>query len=129
MSISEEEALENELSQLEKRFKDLLSKINVTLRKELRNYKARKNVLPVKIILPRQSIEELLTYREFKRAWERKTRYVRTEKGWLSIPLRPNLGGIPVEEGDGIKVILTIIPRRKRRKKKSDREDNEKGSE
>lgn len=116
-----------ELEKVSKEYEDILKAINREFRRELRKVGVRKNVIPVKYILPKVYISRLLKYRPFRQAWERKTRWYyfipetekgKEKKGWIRIQLEPNIGGVPVEEGPELKVCLVRIPRRKRKRKK-----------
>ena len=112
-----------EQEELEKKYKDILLEINKEFRRELRKVGVRKNVIPTKIILPKEYISRLRKYKLFNQTFQRKVFWVYRKKDdevegkWVRIQTYPNLGGVPVEEGVKLKVIVKRIPRRKRPKK------------
>jgi len=112
-----------EQEELAKKYKDILLEINKEFRRELRKVGVRKNVIPTKIILPKEYISRLREYRLFDQTFKRKVFWVYRkrddeERGkWVRVQSYPNLGGIPVEEGRSLKVIVKRVPRRKRPKK------------
>lgn len=111
-------------------FLDIILKINMAIRQAVREFGVKKNVLPSKIILPKEDIQRLLTYRLFKLVWEKKPIYRRlvnefwkepidewpTPYKWIKIETYPNIGGIRVEEGKELKVEVYQVPRRRRTK-------------
>lgn len=113
-----------ELEELSIEYKDLLAEINREFRKEVRKLGSRKSVIPKKYILPKAYITHLLEYPQFKKVWDRKVFWIHvrdwdTQEGrWIKVQTYPNLGGVPVEEGPSLKVIVERVPRRTRRKKK-----------
>ena len=119
----EEERFWGEQEELERKYKDILLEINKEFRRELRKVGVRKNVIPTKIILPKEYISRLREYRLFNQTFKRKVFWVYRKKDdekegkWVRIEGYPNLGGVPVEEGERVKVLVRRIPRRKRRKK------------
>jgi len=119
----EEERFWEEQEELERKYKDILLEINKEFRRELRKVGVRKNVIPTKIILPKEYISRLSEYRLFNQTFKRKVFWVYRKKDdekegkWVRIEGYPNLGGVPVEEGERVKVLVRRIPRRKRRKK------------
>jgi len=114
-----------EMERIAEKYKDILKELNKEIRKEGRKFLVRKNVVPTKFILPEGYITRLLEWREFRRVWERKIfwRKVKNEfvsppeYKWLKIETFPNIGGIPVEQGKELKVIMTRLKSRKRKKK------------
>jgi len=119
----EEQTFWNELESVAKKYQDILSEINKKFRQEMRLVGVRKNVIPVKYILPKEYITRLLEYSQFRRVWKRKLlwRYLKSddelEGHWISIQSTPNIGGVPVEEGPELQVVVERIPRRKRQRK------------
>jgi len=116
-----------EMERIAKKYEDIIKSINREIRREGRKFLVRKNVLPVKFILPREYIERLLTWREFKRVWERKVFWIHVldewcdppKYKWFKVKTFPNIGGIPVEEGKELKVIMMKFKSRKRKKNES----------
>ena len=112
-----------EQEELEKKYKDILLEINKEFRRELRKVGVRKNVIPTKIILPKEYISRLRKYKLFNQTFQRKVFWVYRKKDdevegkWVRIQTYPNLGGVPIEEGERVKVVVKRIPRRKRPKK------------
>lgn len=119
----ETEKFYKELEELEHKFKDILLEINKATRQAIREIGVRKNVIPIKYILPNTYITRLLSYNLFRQVYERKIfwRYLKREDEvegkWVRIETYPNIGGIPVEEGPMLKVVVVRIPRRRRVKK------------
>lgn len=109
--------IEKELEVSEKKYKDILEEINKQFRKELRLIGVRKNVIPIKYILPKYMIIRLLEDRNFRRVWEQKIIWRNINGEWIVMRTYPNIGGIPVEEGTELKVVVQKIPRRERGKK------------
>jgi len=114
MSVNDEEAFEEESEKALDEYKDILLEINVKFRQQIRSIGIKKNVIPLKYILPKAYISRLLNLREFRRVWERKSIYLFREGKWTQIKTFPNLGGIEVEEGQELAVIVQRIPRRTR---------------
>ena len=112
-----------EQEELEKKYQDILLEINKEFRRELRKVGVRKNVVPTKIILPKKYISRLRKYKLFDQTFKRKVFWVYRKKDdekrgkWVRIQTYPNLGGVPIEEGKRVKVVVKRIPRRKRPKK------------
>ena len=121
---TEEEEFFVELEKVAEKFKDILSEINKKFRQEMREVGVRKNVVPTKYILPKEYITRLLEYTQFRRVWLRKPFWVylkeddETEGRWTRVQTFPNIGGVPVEEGPELKVLVERMPRRKRQRKK-----------
>ena len=121
---TEEEEFFVELEKVAEKFKDILSEINKKFRQEMREVGVRKNVVPTKYILPKEYITRLLEYTQFRRAWLRKSLWIylkeddETEGHWTRVQTFPNIGGVPVEEGPELKVLVERMPRRKRQRKK-----------
>jgi len=119
----EEQQFLDELESVAQKYQDILSEINKKFRQEMRIVGVRKNVIPKKYILPKEYITRLLEYSQFRRAWERKLLWVylksddELEGHWIRIQSSPNIGGVPVEEGSELKVVVERIPRRKRKRK------------
>lgn len=117
-----EESVFEELEKEAKEYSDILEEINKSIRRETRKIGVRKNVIPVKYILPRSFIERLLRNKWFRRTWEGKViwRVIEDKEGnkeWVRIEMYPNIGGVRVEEGESLQVILEKIPRRRRIKR------------
>jgi len=119
-------SIEKEQDALSKKYADILSEINKKFRQAIREIGVRKNVVATKYILPKEYISRLLEYPQFRRVWERKKLLVfelkhskreKEEREWVTVDSFPNLGGIPVEEGKELIVIVERIPRRKRPRK------------
>lgn len=112
-----------ELEQISIKFKDILDEINKKFRQEVRRIGEKKNVVPCKYILPKEYVTRLLEYKDFRRVWNRKSiwRYIKGEEKkegyWIKIETFPNIGGVPVEEGKELEVIVERIPRRTRKRK------------
>lgn len=119
----EEQQFFDELENVAEKYQDILSEINKKFRQEMRIIGVRKNVVPKKYILPKEYITRLLEYSQFRRVWERKLLWVylksddEREGHWIRIQSTPNIGGVPVEEGPELKVVVERIPRRKRQRK------------
>ncbi len=111
------EQIEKDLEIAETKYLDILLELNKLFRREMRIIGVKKNVIPVKYILPRQLITRLLEEREFRIVWNHREIRRKIGDSWITIQTSPNLGGIPVEEGPEMKVIVERVPRRKRRKK------------
>jgi len=111
-----------EQEELEKKYRDILLEVNKEFRRELRKVGVRKNVIPIKIILPKEYISRLREYRLFNQTFQRKVFWVYRKKDdaergrWVRVESYPNLGGVPIEEGERVQVIVKRIPRRKRKK-------------
>lgn len=120
---NEEQQFWNELEQVATKFQDILAEINKKFRQEMRLIGVRKNVVPIKYILPKGYITRLLEYPQFRRTWQGKLFWIylkdndETEGRWIRIQTFPNIGGVLVEEGPELKVLIERIPRRKRRRK------------
>jgi len=120
---TEEQAFWDELAQVAVQFQDILAEINKKFRQEMRLVGVRKNVVPTKYILPKDYITRLLTYPQFRRTYQRKALWVylkeddEREGRWIRIQSFPNIGGVPIEEGPELKVLIERIPRRKRQRK------------
>jgi hypothetical protein len=114
MSTEDHNAFEEESEKDFDEYKDILLEINSKFRQQIRSIGVKKNVIPLKYILPKAYISRLLNLREFRRVWERKTIYLLREGKWIQIKTYPNLGGIEVEEGPELAVIVQRIPRRTR---------------
>jgi len=120
---TEDQEFWNELGRIAIKFQDILAEINKKFRQEMRLVGVRKNVVPVKYILPKEYITRLLEYSQFRRTWERKLLWVylksddEPEGRWIRIQTFPNIGGVPIEEGPELKVLVERIPRRKRARK------------
>jgi len=123
-------SFEDELEQLGYKYSMILAELNKLFRQEVRKLGVRKNVIPVKYILTKEYISLLLEYPQFRRTWQRKIFNVyvlkpprddceEEERELVQIQSYPNLGGVPVEEGPEVKVIVERIPRRKRQRKKN----------
>lgn len=127
------QSLEDELARVEVKYKDILAEINKKFRQEVRAMGVKKNVVPIKYILPEEYINRLLEYPPFKRAWQRKALWIylkrddEREGHWIRVQAFPNIGGVPVEEGPELKVVVERIPRRKRRRKENVRENENSG--
>ena len=121
----EEQAFRDEFEAVAKKYKDILTELDKKFRQEVRLMGVRKNVVPKKYILPKEYITRLLENFPFRQAWERKLlwRYIKedneTKGRWIKIQTFPNIGGVLVEEGPELKVIVERIPRRKRLRKNS----------
>lgn len=118
----EDQADLDELERIAEKYQDILSEINKKFRQETRLIGARKNVIPVKYILPKEYITRLLEYSQFRRVWLRKPHWIylkedELEGHWTKVETFPNIGGVPVEEGQELIVIVERIPRRKRKTK------------
>lgn len=127
-SKKEEEQFWEELGKEVEKYKDILFEINKALRQELRHIGVRKNIVPSKYILPKAYITRLLEIPQFRRAWQGKKFWVyqltdlntkgdEEKRKWVQVQSFPNIGGVPVEEGLELKVIIERVPRRKRLKK------------
>jgi hypothetical protein len=111
-------------------FLDIILRINMSIRQATRKFGTKKNVLPSKIVLPKEDIQRLLAYRPFRIVWDKKPIYRRlvnefwtestdewpTPYKWIRIETYPNIGGIRVEEGKELKVEVYETPRRRRTK-------------
>lgn len=128
---------EAELSAVSKRYETLLQELNKLYRQELRKLGTKKRVVPTKYILTREWIDRLLQDRTFRICWERKNicyfqeqppnyvhkfqsmvgfreREAPSEHRWICAFAFPNIGGIPVEEGPELQVIVERVSKRKR---------------
>lgn len=124
MSMEPEDQIElDEITRIAEKYQDILSEINKKFRQEIRLIGVRKNVIPVKYVLPKEYITRLLEYSQFRRTWQRKPLWIylkdddETEGRWIRIQTFPNIGGVPVEEGPELKVVVEKMPRRKRQRK------------
>jgi len=123
MSENDEvEQFYQEMEQLERKYKDILLEINKAVRQAIREIGFKKNVIPIKYIVPNAYITRLLEYNPFRQVYERKIfwRYVKENDGtgkWLRLETYPNIGGVPIEEGPEVRAIVVRIPRRRRVKK------------
>jgi hypothetical protein len=98
---------------------DILDAIARAFRQEVRRqHETRKNVVPTKYILPSEYIIRLLNDPDFKRCWEKKVLWWYYEGKWFSRQSFPNIGGVPVEQGAELQVLIARIPRRTRGIKK-----------
>jgi len=123
LSDLEEQEFLIELGKLSEKYKDILAEINKKFRQETRVVGVRKNVIPTKYILPKEYITRLLEYSQFRRVWQRKPFWIylkeddEMEGRWIRVQTFPNIGGVPVEEGSELKVVIERMPRRKRQRK------------
>jgi hypothetical protein len=123
MSSEDWEKEWREQEKLGEKYADLLYELNKAFRQELRKLaKGRKNVVPTKYILPKNYLARLMEEPMFRRAWQHKVAWIyikredQREGSWHKIELYPNIGGVPVEEGEELRVEITKIPQRRRLK-------------
>jgi len=118
-----------EQERLAEKYSDILHEIDREFRRAARKIGVRKKVVAKRIYLPKAYITRLLEYPLFRQTWERKIFYRKVyaetleEPKWMWIKIKtfPNLGGVPLEEAEKVKVEVEKEPRLRRREKYSTR--------
>jgi len=113
----EEKILEREEKRQEevyRKYMGLLVEIEEAFRREALELPNVKNIIPTKIYLPREKIEFLLELRDFERVYKRKRFFWKAGDSWYVRDTYPNIGGIPVVEGEKVRVEVIALDPKKR---------------